>query len=166
MSRVRNQLSTFRFGSTNLPSAVGSIVIAGLGSRSHPIGDTKMNKILVTVLFMLAAVELHAQPYWLNGKVIAAGSTPSSSDGVRLPAVSVQVLDPENSNPQARVHTWVIVQYPLGSGRPGKIDLPIGATFKAYQAYETGSTYGCLALQYQDKKGRIRTEMHLIVTEL
>jgi len=125
-----------------------------------------MNKILVTALLMLAAVNLHAEPYWLNGKVIATGSTPSSTDGVRLPAVSVQVFDPENSNPQARVHTWVIVQYPLGSGRPGKIDLPIGATFKAYQAYETGSSYGCLALQYQDKKGRIRTEMHEIVTEL
>jgi hypothetical protein len=125
-----------------------------------------MNKILVTVLLMLAAVSLHAEPYWLNGKVIATGSTPSPTGGVRLPAVSVQVLDPENSNPQGRVHTWVIVQYPLGSGRPGKIDLPVGATFKAYQAYETGSSYGCLALQYQDKKGRIRTEMHVIVTEL
>jgi hypothetical protein len=124
-----------------------------------------MSKILVTILFMVAAVNLHAEPSWLNGKVIATGSTPST-DGVRLPAVSVQVLDPENSNPQARVHTWVIVQYPLGSGRPGKIDLPIGATFKAYQAYAKGSGYGCLALQYQDKKGRVRTELHEIVTEL
>jgi hypothetical protein len=58
-----------------------------------------MNKILVTVLLMLATVNLHAEPYWLNGKVIATGSSPSSTDGVRLPAVSVQVLDPENSNP-------------------------------------------------------------------
>jgi hypothetical protein len=125
-----------------------------------------MNRILVTVLLMLAAVNLYAEPYWLNGTVIATGSTPSSTDGVRLPAASVQVLDPENSNPQARVHTWVIVQYPLGSDRPGKINLPIGATFKAYQACETGGSYRCLALQYQDKKGRVRTEMHKIVTEL
>jgi len=126
-----------------------------------------MNKILVAVLFMLATVNLHAeQHHWLDGTVIATGSTPSSTDGVRLASVTVRVLDPENSNPLARIQTWVIVLYPLGSGRPGKIDLPIGATFKAYQAYETRSDYGCLALQYQDKKGRIRTEMHQIVTNL
>jgi hypothetical protein len=122
-----------------------------------------MSKILVATLLMLATVNLHAEPHWLDGTVMATGTTPSSTDGVRLPSVSVQVLDPDNSNPLERVHTWVIVQYPLGSGKPGKIDLPVGATFKAYQAYETGSSYGCLALQYQDKKGRGRTEMHRIV---
>jgi hypothetical protein len=125
-----------------------------------------MNKILVAILLTLATVNLHAEPYWLDGTVMATGTTPSSTGGVRLPSVSVRVLDPENSNPLERVHTWVIVQYPLGSGKPGKIDLPIGASFKAYQAYETGSSYGCLALQYRDKKGRVRTEMHQIVADI
>ena len=40
-----------------------------------------MNKILVTVLLMLGAVNLHAQPYWLNGKVIA-------TDPRRLPPMA------------------------------------------------------------------------------
>jgi hypothetical protein len=120
-----------------------------------------LHSTLATLLFaFLAVTSLHAaDKAWLDGRVIDSGYT-SADDGSRLRTVTIELLDPENSNPLARMETLIIT-----TGRAfrnkSEVNLSVGAKFMAYHVGD-----GLLMLRYEDKKGRTQAEPHQITGEL
>ncbi len=123
-----------------------------------------MKKLLMaTLLFtVLAITSLHAaDKEWLTGIVLESGFT-TSEYGNRIPTVTVELLDPHNSNPDIRKQILIITTGEIMSNR-SKVNLSVGAMF---QAYRVGSGYGGLMVRYEDKKGRTKSELHQIANEL
>jgi hypothetical protein len=99
----------------------------------------------------------------LTGTVLESGFT-NGEYGGRVATVTVELLDPYNSNPGIRKQILIITTGSAGSTR-SEVDLSVGATFKAYRVkYSDG--YGSLMLRYEDKKGRPKEEIHQIANEL
>jgi hypothetical protein len=126
-----------------------------------------VKRILIAILLMLAAANLHAEQPWLDGKVLEKGFTDSAiPGGDRVPSVTVELLDPQNSSPFARRQLWIVAANPGFSSKPGKVDLSIGAQFRAYRVGEGSNTYGLMRMQYIDSKGHIKFEHHVIISAL
>jgi hypothetical protein len=124
-----------------------------------------LTSTMATLLFaVLAITSLHAaDKEWLTGTVLESGFTNGVYAG-RVATVTVEFLDPYNSNPNMRKQILIITTGTSGSTRSA-VDLSVGATFKAYRVkYSDG--YGSLMLRYEDKNGREKQEIHQIANEL
>jgi len=121
-----------------------------------------LSSTIATLLFTLFAVSsLRAADHiWMGGKVVESGYT-RGLRGDRIPTVTVEMLDPENSNPNLRRITLIVTAAPATNAR--NIDLTVGMEF---QAYRIGTGYGGLMVQVQDQKGHTKTELHLVAGEL
>lgn len=100
------------------------------------------------------------KPAWLDGNVVECGHT-SGNNGAQIPTCSVVLEDPGNSNPFARRETWIVTVQAY-AGRTNA-DLHVGAHIKAYRTGETSQLYGFLEVQYLDKKGKEKQELHPIL---
>src|SRR5437762_6710881 len=102
-------------------------------------------------IFATPAIAKNNDKAWLDGKVVAIGHV-SNDDGQQIPAATIVLYDPGNSEPLARQQVWAITSDAYYA-RKTRVNLSVGTSFKAYRTGETRSIYGFLVIRYLDDKG-------------